>query len=122
MLRPSMERRILDLADLLELLCEPHQQIPTTLRMQVLPPPEHDRDLDLRPLVQEADDVALLRLVVVDSDLRPELDLLDEDLRLVLPRELRLLLLLVAVLPVVHHPRDRRIGLRGHLDEVEVLP
>ena len=70
--------------------------------------------------VEEADDVALLRLVVVDSDLRSELDLLDVDLRLVLPRDLRLLFLLVAVLPVVHHPRDGRICLRRHLDEVEI--
>jgi hypothetical protein len=58
----------------------------------------------------------------VNSDLGAELDLLDVDLRLVLPRELRLLLLLVAVLAVVHDPRDRRVGLSGHLDEIEVLP
>ena len=64
--------------------------------------------------------MALLRLVIVDSDLRPELDLLDVDLRLVLARELRLLFLLVAVLPVIHHPRDGRICLRGHLDQVEI--
>ncbi len=89
--------------------------------MEVLPPPEHDRDLDLRALVEEANDVALLRLVVVDRDLRPELDLLDVDLGLVLPRELRLLLLLVAVLAVVHDLGDRRIRLGGDLDEVESL-
>jgi hypothetical protein len=57
----------------------------------------------------------------VNPDLRPELDLLDVDLRLVLARELRLLLLLVAVLPVVHHPRDRRIRLRRDLDQIETL-
>ena len=38
-----------------------------------------------------------------------------------LPGELGLLLLLVAVLAVVHHPGYGRIGLRGDLDEVEVL-
>src|SRR5689334_17078234 len=89
--------------------------------MEVLPPPEHDRDLDLRAMVEEANDVALLRLVVVDRNLRPELDLLDVNLGLMLPRELRLLLLLVAVLPVVHDLGDRRIRLGGHLDEVEPL-
>ena len=65
--------------------------------------------------------MAALGLVVVDSDLRSELDLLDLDLQLVLASELGLLLLLVAVLPVVHHLGDRRIGLRRHLDQVEVL-
>ena len=89
--------------------------------MARLASPEHDRDLDLRPLVQKADDVALLRLVVVVPDLRPELDLLDVDRNLVLPSELGFLLLLVAVLAVVHDPRDRRIGLSRDLDEVEIL-
>ena len=65
--------------------------------------------------------MALLRVVVVNPDLRPELDLLDLDLRLVLPRELGLLLLLVAVLPVVHDPGHRRIRLGRDFDEVEVL-
>src|SRR5262245_828062 len=83
--------------------------------------PEHDRHLDLGALVQETLDVALLRVVVVDSDLRSELDLLDVDLRLVLASELGLLLLLVAVLPVIHHPGDRRVGLRRYFDEVEPL-
>src|SRR6478736_9130644 len=88
--------------------------------MARLASPEHDRDLDLRPLVQEPDDVALLRLVVVNSNLRPELDLLDVDRNLVLARDFGLLLLLVAVLAVVHDPRDRRIGLSRDLDEVEI--
>jgi hypothetical protein len=57
----------------------------------------------------------------VDPDLRPELDLLDVDLRLVLPRQLRLLLLLVLVLPPVHDFRHRGIGVRRHLDQVEVF-
>src|SRR4029453_8629951 len=84
-------------------------------------PTEHDRDLYLRPLVEKAGDVALLRLVVVISDLRPELDLLDVDRNLVLSSELGLLLLLVAVLAVVHDPRDWRSRLSWDLDEVEIL-
>ncbi len=96
-------------------------KIATPLRMEVLPPPEHDRDLHLRPLVQEADDVALLRLVVVDADLRPELDLLDVDRRLVLACLLCPLLLLVAPLAVVHDPRHGRIGFLRNLHEIEVL-
>src|SRR5688572_4371485 len=90
--------------------------------MARLAPSEHDRDLDLRPLVQEADDVALLRLVVVDSDLWSELDLLDVDRNLVLAGELGLLLLLVAVLPVIHDLGYGRVGLRRDLDEIEILP
>ena len=65
--------------------------------------------------------MALLGLVVVDPDLRPELDLLDVDLRLVLAGVLRLLLLLVPVLPVVHDLGHGRVGLRRHLDQVEPL-
>jgi hypothetical protein len=82
------ERRLLDQADVLDVLREPHQEVTPPLRMLLLAAPEHDRDLDLRTLVEEADDVSLLRLVVVDADLRPELDLLDVDLELVLAREL----------------------------------
>src|SRR4249919_2481903 len=115
------ERRRLDLPDLLHVLRQPHQQVPPSLRLGGLPPAKHDRHLHLRALVEEALDVVLLGVVVVDSDLGPELDLLDVDRDLVLARELRLLLLLVAVLAVVHHPRYRRIRLRRHLDEVEVL-
>src|SRR4029453_9365393 len=54
-------------------------------------------------------------------DLRPELDLLDVHRDLVLAGELGLLLLLVGGLPVVHPPRDGRVGLRGDLAQVEVL-
>src|SRR6185437_16883257 len=70
---------------------------------------------------EESLDVSLLGVVVVDADLRPELDLLDLDLALVLAGLLRLLLLLVLVLAVIHDLRDGRVGLGGHLDEVEVL-
>src|SRR5665811_366848 len=85
-----------------------------------LTPAEHDRDLDLRPLVEEANDVPLLRLVVVHADLRPQLYLLDVNLLLVLASQLRLLLLRVAVLAVIHHPADGRVGARGDLDQVEI--
>src|ERR1700745_1507894 len=95
--------------------------ISSALRMALLSAAEHDRHLDLRALVEKALDVAFLGVVVVDPDFWPELDLLDVHRDLVLARELGLLLLLVAVLPVVHHLGDGRIGLRGDLDEIEVL-
>src|SRR5205823_457393 len=115
------ERRRLDLADLLDVLRPAHQHVAAAFRLAGLPPAEHHRHLDLGARVAAALRVPLPGGVVVNPDLRPELDLLDVDLRLVLPRHLRLLLLLVPVLPVVHDPGDRRIRLRGDLDEIEVL-
>jgi len=56
----------------------------------------------------------------VRIDLRPELDLLDDDLALVLSGLLGLLLLLIPPLAVVHDPDDRRAGVRGDLDQIEV--
>ena len=83
--------------------------------------PEHDRDLDLGSLAEKAHDVPLLGLVVVDPDLRSELDLLDVDLLLVLPGLFGALVLFVAVLRVVHDPRDGGIRTGRDLDEVEAL-
>src|SRR5207248_8561662 len=100
---------------------EAEEQVAAPFRMGLLTAPEHDRDLHLRTLVEESLDVSLLGVVIVDADLRPELDLLDLDLALVLAGLLRLLLLLVLVLAVVYALRDGRVGLGRHLDEVEVL-
>src|SRR5437660_5050578 len=69
----SVQKRLrLNLPDLLDVFREPHQEIAPALRMARLPAPEHDRHLHLGALVQEALDVALLGVVVVDPDLRPE--------------------------------------------------
>src|SRR5215471_18317342 len=111
----------LDLPDLLDVIGEAEKQVAAPFRVGLLPAPEHDRDLHLRALVEESLDVALLGVVVVDADLRPELDLLDLDLALVLAGLLRLLFLLVLVLAVVHDLGDGRVGLGGDLDEIEVL-
>src|SRR5262249_26010538 len=119
---PPVEKRLLlDRSELLHVLREPHQQVAATVRVQCLAAPEHDRDLDLGPLSQEAHDVPLLGLVVMDADLRSELDLLDLDLELMLSGLLRALFLLVAVLRVVHDPRNRRIGAGRDLHEIEAL-
>ena len=64
--------------------------------------------------------MALLRPVVVRIDLRPELDLLDDRLRLVLARFPGLERGLVLELAVVHELGDRRPGGGCHLDQVEV--
>src|SRR5262249_58323389 len=78
------------------------------------------RHFDLVTLAQKPLDVALLRPVVVRVDLRPELDLLDDRLRLVLARFPGLERGLVLVLAVVHELGDRRPGRGCHLDQAEV--
>ena len=115
-----LDRLAEELAELGHIFCEPFEQRPTALGMAHLAPAEHDRDLDLVALAQEAYDMALLGGVVVGIDLGAELDLLDRDRALVLARQLLLLLLVVAVLAVVHDPADGRIGLVGNLDQIEV--
>jgi hypothetical protein len=82
---------------------------------------EHDGRTDLGALLEEATDVTRLRPVVVPGDLGPHLDLLDRDAVLALPGVLVLLFLLVPVLAPVHDAADRRVGLGGDLDEVEIL-
>ena len=62
-----------------------------------------------------------LELEVVLVDLRPELDFLDLDVALVLPRLRLPLRLLVEELPEVHDPADRRGGRGRDLDQVEPL-
>ena len=81
---------------------------------------EHDGDLDLGPRFQEADDVTLLGLVVVGVDLRSQLLFLDDGLLLVLARLARLLGRLVLELAVVHDLADRRPGVWGYFDEIEI--
>src|SRR5436190_2649070 len=118
---PFEERLRLDQADLLDVVRQAHQQVASPVGVLALAAAEHDRDLDLRALVEEALDVAPFGLVVVNPDLGSELDLLDVDLSLVLAGQLRLLLQLVPVLAEVHDPAHRRIRLGRDLDQVEVL-
>ena len=89
------------------------EQRPAALGVGLLAAAEHDRDLDLVVVAQEALDVALLGVVVVVGDLRPQLDLADVDLLLVLAGLLLLLLLLVLVLRVVEQAGDRRLRARA---------
>jgi hypothetical protein len=73
-----------DEAKLLDVTGEALQQPEAQFGPGLLTPPEHDRHLDLVPCLEEPLDVALLGAVVVRVDLRPELDLLDDRLGLVL--------------------------------------
>src|SRR3954451_16904303 len=75
---------LLDDGELGELLREAIEDVSPALGVRELAPAEHDRDLDLVTPLEEADDMALLGLVVADRDLRAELDLTDRDLLLML--------------------------------------
>src|SRR5581483_6810320 len=88
---PVLDRPLLDDGEVSELLGEALEQRRPTLGMRHLAPAEHDRDLDLVLVAQEAGHVTLLRVVVVLRDLRAELDLPDRDLLLMLARGLGLL-------------------------------
>ena len=76
--------------------------------------------LTFDPASQEADHVALLGLVVVSVDLGSQLLFLDDGLLLILARLACLLSRLVLVLAVVHDLADRRSGVRGYFDKVEI--
>ena len=110
----------LDGAQLEDVLGEALEQAEAQLGARLLATAEHDRHLDLVAALEEPLDVALLGAVVVRVDLRAELDLLDDRVDLVLARFASLHGRFVLVLAEVHELGDRRLGHRGHLDEVEV--
>jgi hypothetical protein len=70
---------------------------------------EHDSDLHLVAVAQEALDVTAFGVEVVVADLGPELYLADVDVDLLLAGGLAGLFLLVLVLAVVHDPDYRRV-------------
>ena len=120
MLRPSSRAWVSTLtyvADHVEHLVE---DLRAELRVGHLATPELQRDLDLVTFVDELVDLADLDVEVAPADLRAELDLLDRHVRRLAPGLLGLLGLLVPELAVVHDPAHRRVGHRGHLDEVEL--
>src|SRR5882762_908759 len=107
-------------AEIADVLGESLQQPEAQLRSGLLPAPEHDRHLDLVSVLEEAPDMALLRLVVMGVDLRAELLLLDDGELLVAAGLAGLLRALVLELAVVHELADRRPCLSGDLDQVKV--
>jgi hypothetical protein len=96
------------------------QQLVAELRPGLLATAEHDRHLDLVSLPQKPLDVPLLGAVVVRIDLRPDLDLLDDRLRLVLARLPGFERRFVLELAEVHELADRRPCRRRDLNEIEV--
>jgi len=96
------------------------EQLVAEFRPGLLATAEHDRHLDLVSLPQESLDVAFFGAVVVRIDLRPDLDFLDDRLRLVLARLPGLECRLVLELAEVHELGDRRPRRRRDLHEIEV--
>ena len=88
-------------------------------RMLHLPTPEHDRDLDLAAVAQERLDLPGLGGEVARTNLGSILHLLDQNVGRLLARFLGPLGLFVLELPVVHDSAYRRIGLVGHLHQVQ---
>src|SRR6266511_69809 len=117
---PVLAGRAVHLGELADVGGQPLQQAPPELGVGHLAAPEHDGDLDLVALAQEAFDVALLGGVVVLVDLGPHLHFLEDDQALLAPALLGLDGLLVLVLRVVHQLADRRPRHRRDLDQVEV--
>jgi hypothetical protein len=117
---PVLLGRALDDPVLGDLLGHPLQEAVAELGPGLLAAAEHDRDLDLVALLEEPHHVTLLGLVVVRVDLRTELHLLDDRVDLLLAVLTGLDGRLVLELAVVHELADRRLAVRGHLDQVEV--
>lgn len=110
----------LDKAKLLDVYRKPLEQLVAEFWPRLLATAEHDRHLDLVSLPQEPLDMALLGAVVMRVDLRPDLDLLDDRLRLVLARLPGLESRLVLELAEVHELADRRPCRRGDFNEIKV--
>ena len=81
---------------------------------------EHDRDLHLVSLVEEPQDLTGLGVEVALADLGAVLHLLDAHAGGLAPGLLGPLRRIEFELAVVHDAAHRRIGLGGHLDEVEI--
>ncbi len=111
----------LDRSERFEVLCEALEHVQTLLRVGHLAAAEHDGDLDARALLEEAQDVTLLGLVIAHIDLRSELHFLNLDLGLVLTSLLGLHGLLVLELAVVHDLAHGRLGVGRDLHQVKVL-
>jgi hypothetical protein len=95
------------------------QDLPAVLGTPQVAAAEHDGDLDLVPVDEEAAGVSELRLQIVVVDVRAQLDLLDRDPAFLLPCLAGLLRGLEAVLAPVHDPHDDGARVGSHLDEIE---
>jgi hypothetical protein len=82
--------------------------------------PEAQGHFHLVAIVQETTQIAHLDLIIALVSGRPELDFLDLDDLLLCPCLVLTFLFLVLELSVIHQTGDRRAGLGGNLDEINV--
>ena len=110
----------LDGAVFLDIVGQTLQQFHATNRAGDLTTAQHDGDLDLVASVKEAGHMALLHVEIVVVNLQAETNLLDFRGALVAASFTSLDLLVVLELAVINELGDRRLRVRGHLDEIEV--
>ena len=110
----------LDGAVFLDIVGQTLQQFHATNRAGDLTTAQHDGDLDLVASVKETGHMALLHVEIVVVDLQAETNLLDFRGALVAASFTSLDLLVVLELAVINELGDRRLRVRGHLDEIEV--
>src|SRR5690606_38123513 len=115
-----LARHVLDGRVLRDLLGELEEHAAADLGTRLLAAAELDRELDLVPALEEAEDVALLGLVVVLVDLETEAHLLDLGVHLVATSLTGLDGSLVLELAVVHELHHRRTRVGCDLDQVKV--
>src|SRR4051812_8568291 len=116
-----LARGALDRREFGDVVGDPAEDLHPELGVGHLTTAEHDRELHLVALAQEPHDVLHLGGVVVLVDLRPELHVLDDDVRGLALRLSPSLFLLVDVPAVVHDPADGRVGVGRDLHQIELL-
>jgi len=109
----------LDLAVVRNVVVETFEDVPAQLGVGHFATSEAHGAFDLVTLAQELHDTFPFHIEVTCSDLRTELHFLDHRAGLVLACFPCLDGLVVLELAVVHHPHNRRTGIRGDLNKVE---
>ena len=112
-------RTKLDYRALPNFLEQTFEHLPSEVGVGHLASTEEDRGLYLVALVQEAQHVILLELVIMFIDVDAELHFLDGDDLLVLLGRALLLLFLVEKLAIVLNAANRRVGGSGNLYQVK---
>jgi hypothetical protein len=118
---PALDERVaLDDGDVLELRGHAVEKLASELLMNHLAAAEHDRELDLVPVLEKVLDVPELGAEVVVADLGTELHLLQADKVVLLAGVLLALEGVELEASIVHEAAHRRLCHRRHLDQIEL--